>query len=109
MAIKLGPFKKGAYGFNIDFTINNADGTAKDLTSQSVNLKAWISGASAVSISASLTVTSATIGGCRWTPNSASLTQVQNTPGYNAYLEITSAGYIEPTETFTISVDEAAP
>jgi len=97
--------KKDNYGFTQQFTVKQADGSAKDLTGLTVTLKVWDTSGN-LKFSGTCTVTDAANGVCTYTPAASDFDTVGD---YKAELELTKANYREDTDTFTISVRETAP
>jgi hypothetical protein len=93
---------RGDYGYTLEFTVLDSAGTAIDLTTYDVTLKVWrgsliapliINGACVKTVPAS--------GVCTYELALGDLA----TPGlYNVELELTRAGAIESTKTYTLEI-----
>jgi hypothetical protein len=97
--------KKDNYGFTQQFTVNQADGTAKNLAGLTVTLKVW-NGDGTLKFSGACTVTDAANGICTYDPIATDFDTVGD---YKAELELSDTGYLEDTSTFTVSVYRTAP
>lgn len=96
--------KKDNYGMVQPFEIKKADGTAYNLTDYTVTIKVWDGGA--LKFSGACSVTDAAAGLCKYTPASDDFDTVGE---YYGELELTKAGVIVDTETFTVKVIPTAP
>lgn len=103
--------KKGDYGFNVDFFIKDApkfpltQETPRDLTGFTIKLVVTATSGGAVVINPTLTaVTPVTSGIARWAVSSADATALVAGTTYFAEIQLTKAGYIESTQTFSLEV-----
>jgi hypothetical protein len=87
------------YGYVFTFTVENADGTAKDLTGYTVTLK-LLRGTTVVSLGACV-VTDAEAGECTYLVKS---TDFPSAGWYSAELELTKTGTQESSEAFDMMV-----
>jgi hypothetical protein len=98
--------KKGNKGFDLEFTIQNDDGTPKNLTGYTITFKVWKVGASVLSLSKACTIVDAGAGTCKYTLGDGDFDVVGK---YYFELELTKAGVVEDTETKRLDVLETAP
>ncbi|MFQ6053027.1 MAG: BppU family phage baseplate upper protein [Candidatus Bathyarchaeia archaeon] len=92
--------KKGNYGFDLNFTVQHADGTVYDLTGFTVHLKLWDSDGNLI-LNQQCMIVNAAQGKCKYTVQSGDF----DTEGrYMAELELTKTGWLEDTDTFEIIV-----
>lgn len=94
--------KKGNYGFYLQFTIYNADGTAKDLTGFTVKMKVR-KGDGTLLFTRDGEVVDANNGVCRFLIQNGDFSVAGV---YDAEVEIVGLGYVEDTETFKLQVLE---
>lgn len=93
------------FGFYFQFTIQNADGTAYNLTGTTPLIKVWESGSVTAAFTGTCNIVSpATDGICRYLVGSADFDTLGTFLGE---IEITKAGYREDTRTFEIEVGES--
>lgn len=97
---------KGDTGYNLAFTIKDADGDAYVLTDYTVTLKVWVPGAPDTLILADGTcvIDDENAGTCHYALKSGDFDTVAR---YTAELELTQSGIIESTESFRITVVES--
>ncbi len=97
---------KGDKGFNLTYTIHDADGTAKNLTSYTVKLTTWVPGVPETPVidSAECTITDAANGICTFAVLAAHTAAVGK---WYAELELTQADIIESTMNFLLVVEES--
>lgn len=76
-------------GFDLEFTITDAEGKAVDLTDASANFIMCAQGATTLKIDASCNITGAAAGECKYTVQDGDLDTVE---AYDAELEITYTG-----------------
>ena len=99
--------RQGNYGFSWQFTVQNSDGTAKNLTGITVNIEVYTAEVSpTIVFSHPCTITNATAGICTYT---VQLTDFPNVGHFYADLLLAETGYDEETFPFTIDVIPAAP
>lgn len=97
---------KGDKGFNLNFTVQNSDGTAFNLTDYTVTLKVWpqnIPGNPIVN--AACTIDVAANGTCHYEVVTGNFAYEGN---YLLELELTKSGIIESTRNYTLRVEESA-
>lgn len=87
MAIKI---PKNDYGFDLNFTITDADGTAVDLTSTTVSFRVAKEGYKAI-IDATCSIVDATAGTCKYTAQTGDF-DVVDTYGYE--VEVAGASQV---------------
>jgi len=95
--------KYGDYGYGIEFTVLNADGTVRDLTGYDVYLKVWDSSGNTI-LDKLLTVSDAVNGKAVYVVGQSDFT---NAGRYYAEIELRKSGSVESTETFTIIVERS--
>jgi hypothetical protein len=99
--------KLNNYGFPIDFYIQNADGTPKDLTGLSAALNVWANEQTPVLIfSHPCQILNATQGVVEYVVQQTDFTQIGT---FYGEIELTGTNYLEDTLTFTIEVINNAP
>ena len=92
-------------GFNLNFTVKNADGSAHDLTGYTIKLKVWKVGQPGLLlVNGSCAINNAVDGTCHYAITAADFTSVG---AFKAELELTKVGVIESTKTFGIEVMES--
>jgi len=92
-------------GFNLNFTVKNADGSAFNLTGYTIKLKVWRAGQPGLLLlNGSCGIDNATAGTCHYTITATDFTSVGT---FKAELELTKTGIIESTKTFGIEVMES--
>ena len=92
-------------GFNLNFTVKNADGSAFNLTGYTIKLKVWRAGQPGLLlVNGSCAIDSAVDGTCYYTITATDFTSVGT---FKAELELTKAGVIESTGSFDIEVMES--
>jgi len=92
-------------GFNLNFTVKNADGSALDLTGYTIKLKVWRVGQPGLLLlNGSCDIDSAVDGTCHYTITATDFTSVGT---FKAELELTKAGVIESTGSFDIEIMES--
>ena len=92
-------------GFNLNFTVKDADDVAYNLTGYTITLKVWKAGSSdTLLLSGTCTILVAAAGTCYYT---LTATDFIIAGVYKAELELTKAGVIESTKSFTIEVSES--
>ena len=97
---------KGDKGYNVNFTVKDAGGNAYDLAGYTVTLKVWKPGSPASPVvSGVCAVDDAAAGKCHYTVQEGDFDEVGQ---YYAELEMTQAGIVESTRTYTLSVVESA-
>jgi hypothetical protein len=96
---------KDDYGYNLDFTIQKADGSEKVLTGYTIKLKMWKPGIpGTLLLDGTCTIDDADAGTCHYTIQEDDF----DTKGrFHAELELTKAGVEESTEPFIIYVVES--
>ena len=96
---------KGDYGYYLNFTITDSDGTAYDLTAYTITLKVWAKGdPSTLVINAACTPIVAADGTCRYLLVDGNV----GTKGlYNFEIELTKVGAEESTKTYELEVTES--
>jgi len=98
--------KQGDYGFNWTFTVQNSDASVFDLTGYTINMKTWsLASPPVLLLSDTCTIIGATSGTCRYTVGS---TDYCASGKYNVELEMTAAGIVQSTNTYTLEVMESA-
>jgi hypothetical protein len=92
-------------GYRINFTVENADATPKDLTDYTIKFKVWSVGEpGALLTNGACVIDVALTGTCHYTILATDFTS----PGrYMAELEMTRTGQIESTEEFAVIVEES--
>jgi len=92
-------------GFNLGFTLKNADGSAYNLTGYTIKLKVWRPGQPGLLLlNGSCDIDSAVDGTCHYEITASDFTSVGI---FKAELELTKAGVIESTKTFDIEIMES--
>ena len=92
-------------GFNLNFTIKDANGSAYNLTGYTIKLKVWRAGQPGLLLlDGSCDIDSAVNGACHYTITATDFTSVGT---FKAELELTKAGVIESTGSFGIEVTES--
>lgn len=92
------------FGDDINFTIQDKDGTAVDLTGRTPALQVWSKGMKAF-IDKDLTITNALLGQCKYTTQQSDLTNRTGT-FYAKVILKTGTTKKEATETFLLVVQE---
>ena len=92
-------------GFNLGFTIKDANGSAYNLTGYTIKLKVWRAGQPGLLLlNGSCDIDNATVGTCHYTITATDFTSVGI---FKAELELTKIGVIESTGSFDIEVIES--
>ena len=92
-------------GFNLNFTVKNADGSAFNLTGYTIKLKVWRAGQPGLLLlNGGCAIDNATAGTCHYTITATDFTSVGT---FKAELELTKAGVIESTGSFDIEIMES--
>jgi hypothetical protein len=96
---------KGDYGYYINFTVQDSDGNAYDLTDYTIKWKVWAKGSpNNLLLNGSCSIVTAGSGTCRYAITSTDF----NTKGlYNFELELTQSGIEESTRTYELEVTES--
>ena len=96
---------KNDYGFYLNFTVQDSSGVAFILTGYTITLKVWVEGKPGTLIlTGACEIVVAASGTCRYSVASGDFATVGK---YLAELELTSAGVVESTSTFTLEVMES--
>jgi hypothetical protein len=96
---------QGDKGYDINFTVQDSDGTAYDLTDYTVTLKVWKPGVSGTLIvNAACTVDDASAGTCHYTVVAGTFTSRAK---YKLELELTKSGVRESTENYDLQIEES--
>jgi hypothetical protein len=95
---------KGDYGYDINFTVKDADAVAYNLTGYTITLKVWSKGVAGLLLSGACTIVVAASGTCKYSVAAGNFS-VAGT--YDAELELTKSGIVESTVAFTIAVGES--
>ena len=96
---------KGDYGWDIPFTITNADGTPKVLTDYTIKLKVWAAEDSgSLLIDTACDIDDANAGTCHYT---ILITNFTTAGDFLGELELTKTGIVESTEIFKIIVKDS--
>ena len=96
---------QGDYGYNLDFSITESDGSVRVLTDYTVTLKMWKPGAKeTLLIDGGCEIDDEEAGTCHYAVQDGDF----DTRGrYHAELELTKTGIVESTEPFIIAVVES--
>ena len=96
--------KRGDYGFYLNFTIQDSDEAAYDITSYTVKLKVWKKDTAGLVLDGTCNIVVAGSGTCRYSVQSGDFS---HKGVYDAEIELTKAAERSATETFTIEVKES--
>jgi len=92
-------------GFNLNFTIKDANGSAYNLTGYTIKLKVWRAGQPGLLlVNGNCAIDDAANGTCHYTITATDFTSVGT---FKAELELTKAGVIESTGSFDIEIMES--
>lgn len=96
---------KGDFGYDLNFTITDSDGTAYNLTGYTATLKVWAKGdPSTLTVDAPTTLVVAASGTCKYEIVDGDF----GSKGfYNFELELTKAGAEESTQVYELEVTES--
>jgi hypothetical protein len=93
-------------GYDINFTVQDADETAYNLTGYTITFKVWKAGAPETSIlSGGCNIDSATDGTCHYTLTATDFTSRAD---YKFELQLTKSGVIESTQNYDLKIEEAS-
>lgn len=96
---------KGDYGYNLTFIVQELPGVPYPLVGYMVKLKVWVAGAPGTLLTnGDCLITSPTEGICTYLVKNTDFTAVGI---YQAELELSKAGAVESTQSFTIRVIES--
>lgn len=96
---------KGDYGFNLNFTLKDNDGNARDMTGYSAKLKVWSPGVpGTLIVDASCSWTEIASGTCYYTVQSEDFDTVGR---YLYEIEATKAGVVESAQSGWLTVKES--
>ena len=95
---------QGGYGYNLNFTCEDSDGTAFDLTDYTATLWVWKEGRPDEYLQGACTTDVAASGTCHY---SVLTTNFDDVGEYFAKIEATKASTVVPFETFIITVFES--
>ena len=96
---------KGDYGYNLNFTVQDADGNAFNLTGYTITLKVWAPNVpGTLKFSGACTIDVAASGTCHYVLVSGNFDTVAR---YQAELELTKSGVVSSTRPFIIVVEES--
>ena len=97
---------KGNYGYNLAFTIQDADESAYNLSGYTVTLKVWPQDImTAPIVNSACTIDTAASGTCHYTVQNGDFDYIGN---YLCELELTQSGIVESTRNYTLTVEESA-
>ena len=97
---------KGDKGFNLNFTVQEDDGTAYNLATYTITLKIWPENMSTEPIvDAACTPIVAASGTCYYTVTATDFTSAGD---YILEIELTKTGVIESTRHYTLKVEDSA-
>lgn len=96
---------KSDKGFNLSFTVYDADGEIYPLTDYTVTLKVWKPGVpGTLVVNSACNVSNATAGTCTYAVNAADFASIAD---YKMELELTKANFRESTQNYDIKVEES--
>jgi len=102
------PVPKGDYGYKLNFTLKDDDGTVQDLTSYTMTLKTWLPGVPDTLIKTGTCGTenaaSASVGKCYYSVASGDFDTVER---YLYEIEKTKAGTVESAQNGWLTVEES--
>ena len=97
--------KKSDYGYDLNFTVKDADGTARAITDYTVTLKVWLARDPATLIvDGACTPDVAASGTCHYTVADGDFDTKRE---YQYELELTKDGVVESSETGILVVEES--
>ena len=97
--------KKSDYGFDLNFTVYDSDGTVRDLTDYTVSLKVWDArDPDTLIVDEECTVDVAASGTCHYTVQDGDFDTKKE---YHYELELEKTGMVESSETGIFSVEES--
>lgn len=92
-------------GFNLNFTVKDATGTAYNLTDYTIKLKVWkVSNPGTLLVTGTCVIVIAANGTCYYNVAASDFTSIGS---FKAELELTKTGVIESTQSFDIEVMES--
>lgn len=92
---------QGDKGYYIQFTVQDSDGVAYNLTGYTITLKVWREGQPGLVMSGACSILVAGSGTCRYLVVAGDFRQVGT---YLAELELTKSGVVESTSNFELEV-----
>jgi len=92
-------------GFNLSFTVYDADDDIYNLSGYTVTMKVWKPGVpGTLVVNGACNVTNASLGTCTYAVNAADFASIAD---YKMELELTKSGVIESTRNYDLKVEES--
>lgn len=95
---------KRDYGYYLNFTVQDSDGAAYNLTGYTITLKVWRESVPGLLMSGDCAIVVAASGTCRYLVVAGAFSKAGT---YQAELELTKSGVVESTGNFEIEVEES--
>ena len=97
--------RKGDYGYYLNFTVQDSDGVAYNLTGYTIKLKVWAAGSpGTLVVDGACPIVNAANGTCRYLVTNTSFAIAGD---YVFELELTKTGIVESTKTYSLVVEES--